>query len=62
MSRFRQFCLIVTCLLALIAGGFLGSVPHDDGQNMVVACDGSCWDGIYRQLSVSPETSPRQNT
>jgi hypothetical protein len=62
MSRFRKFCVIVTCLLALIASGFLGSVRHDAGQTRVVACDGSCWDGIYRPPSVNPETNPGQNT
>jgi hypothetical protein len=62
MSRFRKFCVIVTCLLALIASGFLGSVRHDAGQTTVVACDGTCWDGIYRQPSVNPETNPGQNT
>ena len=55
MSRFRKLCVIVACLLALVAAGFLYSARHNDAGTPV-ACLGSCWGAKFGQLPVNPES------
>jgi len=57
MSRFRKLCVIVACLLALVAAGFLYSARHNDAGTPVATCPGTCWGAKFGQLPVNPDSS-----